>query len=205
MAYIRPGDKLEPVETKPLFEMKPLTRKEKADVFRFLAAQNLSKRGLHPMFEVKLDLASFNHESMSYLNHLSGRRADVLAIGSGYGITIVEVKSSVSDFNTDKKWSDYLKACDVFYFCSDGKTIEHIAQSIKGHEKEKKIGLMVCDLEHMKLEITKPSRRDESLKIPDFVRKQILFKAIVSADVFWGGQYLAMLKPAYSYINKPYA
>lgn len=205
MAYIRPGDKLEPVETKPLFDMKPLTRKEKANAFRFLAAQNLSKRGLHPMFEVKLDLAHFNHESMSYLNYLSGRRADVLAIGSGYGITIVEVKSSVSDFNTDKKWSDYLKVCDVFYFCSDGKTIEHIAQSIKGHEKEKKIGLMVCDLEHMKLKITKSSRHDELLKIPDFVRKQILFKAIVSADVFLGGQYLAMLKPAYSYIDKPYA
>lgn len=189
MAYIRPGDKLEPIETKPLFDMKPLTRKEKADAFRFLAAQNLSKRGLHPMFEVK------------YL----GRRADVLAIGGGYGITIVEVKSCVSDFNTDKKWADYLKVCDVFYFCSDEKTIGHIAQSIKGHEKEKKIGLMACDLEHMRLEITKPSRSDESLKIPELVRQQIMYKAIVSADVFFGGQYLAMLKPAYSYINKPYS
>ena len=205
MAYIRPGDKLEPVETKPLFDMKPLTRKEKADAFRFLAAQNLSKRGLHPMFEVKLDLAPFDPESMSYLNYLSGRRADVLAIGGGYGITIVEVKSSVSDFNTDKKWADYLKVCDVFYFCSDEKTIGHIAQSIKGHEKEKKIGLMACDLEHMRLEITKPSRSDESLIIPDLIRKQIMYKAIVSADVFFGGQYSARIKPAYSYIDKPYA
>lgn len=205
MAYIRPGDKLEPVETKPLFDMKPLTRKEKADVSRFLAAQNLSKRGLHPMFEVKLDLASFNHESMSYLNHLSGRRADVLAIGSGYGITIVEVKSSVSDFNTDKKWSDYLKACDAFYFCSDKKTIEHIEQVIKDHKKEKKIGLMTCDLEKMTLDITKKSRRDESLKIPDLIRKQIMYKMIVSADVFFGGEYSAQTKPAYSYIDKPYA
>lgn len=204
MAYIRPCIKLEPVETKPLFDMKPLTRKEKADAFRFLAAQNLSKRGLHPMFEVKLDLAPFDPESMSYLNYLSGRRADVLAIGGGYGITIVEVKSSVSDFNTDKKWTDYLKVCDVFYFCSDKKTIAHIDQSIKGHEKEKKIGLMACDLEHMRLEITKPSRSDESLTIPDLIRKQIMYKAIVSADVFFGGQYSARIKPAYSYIDKPY-
>ena len=205
MAYIRPNVKLEPLETKLQFDTKPLTRKEKAEAFRFLAAQNLSKRGLHPMFEVKLDLAPFDPESMSYLNYLSGRRADVLAIGGGYGITIVEVKSSVSDFNTDKKGSDYLKVCDAFYFCSDEKTIGHIAQLIKGYEKEKKIGLMACDLEHMKLEITKPSRNDESLKIPELVRRQIMYKAIVSADVFFGGEYSAQTKPAYSYIDKPYA
>ena len=191
IAYIRPNVKLDPLETKLQFDTKPLTRKEKAEAFRFLAAQNLSKRGVHPMFEVKLDLV--------------GRRADVLAIGGGYGITIVEVKSSVSDFNTDKKWADYLKVCDAFYFCSDEKTIGHIAQLIKGYEKEKKIGLMACDLEHMKLEITKPSRNDESLKIPELVRRQIMYKAIVSADVFFGGEYSAQTKPAYSYIDKPYA
>ena len=203
MAYIRSSVK-EPVETKNLFYMKPITRKEKADAFRFLAAQHLSKRGLHPMFEVKLNLAPFDTESMSYLNYLFGRRADVLAISSGYGITIVEVKSSVSDFNTDKKWADYLKVCDAFYFCSDEKTIGHIAQSIKNHEKEKKIGLMTCDLEHMKIKITKPSRYDESLKIPSLIRREIMYKAIVSADVFFAGQYLAKIKPAYSYIGKPY-
>lgn len=205
MAYIRPGDKLEPVETKPLFEMKPLTRKEKADAFRFLAAKNLSKRGLHPFFEVRLDLEPFDVDSMRYVNYLHGRRADVLAIGGGYGITIVEVKSSVSDFNTDKKWSDYLKSCDAFYFCSDKKTIEHIEQVIKDHKKEKKIGLMTCDLEKMTLDITKKSRRDESLKIPDLIRKQIMYKMIVSADVFFGGEYSAQTKPAYSYVDKPYA
>ncbi len=205
MAYIRPGDKLEPVETKPLFEMKPLTRKEKADAFRFLAAKNLSKRGLHPFFEVRLDLEPLDVDSMRYVNYLHGRRADVLAIGTGLGITIVEVKSSVQDFNSDNKWNDYLKTCDAFYFCSDKKTIEHIEQAIKDHKKEKKIGLMTCDLEHMRLEITKPSRRDESLKIPDLIRKQIMYKMIVSADVFFGGEYSAQTKPAYSYIDKPYA
>ena len=205
MAYIRPGDKLELVETKPLFDMKPLTRKEKADAFRFLAAKNLSKRGLHPFFEVRLDLEPFDVDSMRYVNYLHGRRADVLALGSGYGITIVEVKSSISDFNTDKKWNDYLKTCDAFYFCSDKKTIEHIAQAIQGHKNEKKIGLMTCDLEKMTLDITKKSRRDESLKIPDLIRKQIMYKMIVSADVFFGGQYSAKIKPAYSYIDKPYA
>lgn len=204
MAYIRPGDKLEPVETKPLFDMKPLTRKEKADAFRFLAAQNLSKRGLHPMFEVRLDLEPYDTKSFCYLNYLLGRRADILAISCRYEITIVEVKSSIQDFDTDKKYADYLKACDSFYFCSDKKTIDHIAKAIEGHEHEKKIGLMVCDLESMKLEIVKPSRRDISLKIPDLVRKQITYLAMVSADVFYDGQYRARYKPAYSYVDKPY-
>lgn len=206
MAYIRSGVGFEQVETKNLFETKPLTRKEKADAFRFLAAKNLSKRGLHPFFEVRLDLEPFDVDSMRYVNYLHGRRADVLAIGTyGSGITIVEVKSSVQDFNTDDKWNDYLKACDAFYFCSDKKTIEHIEQAIQGHKKEKKIGLMTCDLEKMTLEITKKSRRDESLKIPDLIRKQIMYKMIVSADVFFGGEYSAQTKPAYSYIDKAYA
>ena len=205
MAYIRSKEQIEKTETKPLFSEKPLTRKEKADAFRFLAAQNLSKRGLHPFFEVVLDLSVFDWENMCYLNYLWGRRADVLALGRGFGITIVEVKSSISDFNSDHKWNDYLKACDSFYFCSDKKTIKHISEAIKGHEKEKKIGLMACDLEHMRLEITKPSRSDESLTIPDLIRKQIMYKAIVSADVFFSGQYSARIKPAYSYIDKPYA
>ena len=205
MAFIKSRDMLNPVEPTHLFFEKTLTRLEKAEAFRFLAAQNLSKRGLHPFFEVCLDLEPFDSESMTYLNYLWGRRADVLAIGSGYGITIVEVKSSIPDFCTDNKWINYLKACDSFYFCSDEKTIEHIAQSIKNHEKEKKIGLMACDLEHMKLKITRPSRKDESLKIPELIRKQIMYKAIVSADVFFNGSYSARKKPAYSYIDKPYA
>lgn len=195
---------IEHQESKHLFD-KSLTRKEKAEAFRFLAAKNLSKRGFHPFFEVCLDIAPYDSENFHYLNYLWGRRADILAIKELDEITIVEVKSSVSDFNTDGKWSDYLKACDRFYFCSDAKTIEHIDQSIKGHECQKKIGLMTCDLESMTLRITKPSRSDESLEIPELVRKQIMYKALVSADVFLAGQYSARLKPAYSYIDIPYA
>ena len=204
MAYIRSKQHIENTESKPLFSEKTLTRKEKAEAFRFLAAQNLSKRGLHPFFEVVLNLYVFDWENMCYLNYLLGRRADVLALGRGFGITIVEVKSSVSDFNTDNKWSDYLKACDSFYFCSDEKTIEHIANAINEHEKKKKIGLMVCDLGQMSLEIKKNSRRDQALEMPDFIRRLILYKTLVSADVFFNGQYVARLKPAYSYIDKPY-
>ena len=46
----------------------------------------------------------------------SGRRVDLIAIGSGGEITIVEVKSSRQDFISDRKWQEYLEWADRFYF-----------------------------------------------------------------------------------------
>ena len=47
------------------------------------------------------------------------RRADILALDRTGGFTIVEIKSSRSDFMTDQKWQDYLEFCDRFYFAVD--------------------------------------------------------------------------------------
>ena len=46
----------------------------------------------------------------------NGRRADVIALTPTGQFTIVEIKSSVADFRSDQKWSDYLPFCDFFYF-----------------------------------------------------------------------------------------
>lgn len=46
----------------------------------------------------------------------NGRRADVIALTATGQFTIVEIKSSVADFRSDQKWSDYLPFCDFFYF-----------------------------------------------------------------------------------------
>ena len=46
----------------------------------------------------------------------TGRRADIIAIDNKGTITVVEIKSSVSDFRSDKKWAEYLEFCDRFYF-----------------------------------------------------------------------------------------
>ena len=46
----------------------------------------------------------------------SGRRVDLIAIGSGGEITIVEVKSSRQDFISDRKWQEYPEWADRFYF-----------------------------------------------------------------------------------------
>ena len=46
----------------------------------------------------------------------NGRRADILALSAKGEITIVEVKSSVTDFRTDLKWPDYRDFCDRLLF-----------------------------------------------------------------------------------------
>ncbi len=46
----------------------------------------------------------------------NGRRADVLGLAEDGSILIVEVKSSVADFQSDHKWPDYLEFCDSFHF-----------------------------------------------------------------------------------------
>jgi hypothetical protein len=46
----------------------------------------------------------------------NGRRADLLALGRDGGLLIVEVKSSVADFRSDRKWPDYRQFCDRLAF-----------------------------------------------------------------------------------------
>jgi len=46
----------------------------------------------------------------------NGRRADILALGRGGDLVIVEIKSSVADFRADPKWVQYRDFADRFYF-----------------------------------------------------------------------------------------
>jgi hypothetical protein len=48
----------------------------------------------------------------------SGRRADLVALGGGGGVWIVEIKSSVADLRADQKWSDYRLHCDRLFFAT---------------------------------------------------------------------------------------
>jgi hypothetical protein len=57
---------------------------------------------------------------------LSGRRADLVALGGDGEIWIVEIKSSVEDFRTDQKWTDYRMHCDRLFFA----TAEHVPLDI---------------------------------------------------------------------------
>ena len=46
----------------------------------------------------------------------NGRRADIFALGRGGDLAIIEIKSSVADFRTDRKWVEYRDFADRFYF-----------------------------------------------------------------------------------------
>jgi hypothetical protein len=50
----------------------------------------------------------------------NGRRADVLALGRDGEVVIVEIKSSVADFKSDRKWPQYRAFCDHLYFAVPG-------------------------------------------------------------------------------------
>jgi hypothetical protein len=48
----------------------------------------------------------------------SGRRADLVALGSDGEVWIVEIKSSVADLRADQKWFDYRLHCDRLFFAT---------------------------------------------------------------------------------------
>ena len=55
---------------------------------------------------------------VSELPLASGRRADLVALGRGGEIWIVEIKSSIADFRADQKWMDYRLHCDRLFFAT---------------------------------------------------------------------------------------
>lgn len=67
-----------------------------------------------------------------------GLRADVMALNLGALLTMVECKSSVQDFRSDKKWQSYLQYCDKLYFAMDDPTYQKVKDQIP-----KGVGIMV--------------------------------------------------------------
>jgi hypothetical protein len=55
---------------------------------------------------------------VSELPLVTGRRADVVGLGAGGEIWIVEIKSSIEDFRVDHKWPDYRLSCDRLFFAT---------------------------------------------------------------------------------------
>lgn len=46
----------------------------------------------------------------------NGRRADIMALSPTGTIWIIEIKSSVVDFQVDQKWPEYRDYCDALFF-----------------------------------------------------------------------------------------
>ncbi|MCC5977316.1 MAG: MmcB family DNA repair protein [Salinarimonas sp.] len=68
------------------------------------------QRGVRRLF------ARMQAASVTELVLASGRRADIVVLGRGGEIAIIEIKSSVADFRADRKWQSYRAFCDRFYF-----------------------------------------------------------------------------------------
>lgn len=69
------------------------------------------QRGVMRFLRDERDLCCFPEVPLS-----NGRRADVVALGPKGEIWIVEIKSSLIDFQVDSKWPHYKEFCDRFYF-----------------------------------------------------------------------------------------
>jgi len=65
---------------------------------------------------VRRAMDQLGYASMVEFPLANGRRADVLALGKGGDLVIVEIKSSVADFRADQKWLAYRDFSDRLYF-----------------------------------------------------------------------------------------
>jgi hypothetical protein len=61
-------------------------------------------------------LEQLGYASLLEFSLANGRRADIIALGRGGELAIVEIKSSVADFRADRKWVEYRDFADRFYF-----------------------------------------------------------------------------------------
>ena len=119
-----------------------LSRPETTSVVTRGAARLLHAMGYAPMLEVGLP---------------NGRRADLMALGAKGQFVICEVKSSLEDFRTDRKWGEYLPYCDAFYFA--------VAPEFPRHVLPEGPGLIVADgfggavIEESPVSVLAPARR----------------------------------------------
>ncbi|HYP57122.1 MAG TPA: MmcB family DNA repair protein [Beijerinckia sp.] len=82
-------------------------------------------------------LRRLKFSTVTELPLLSGRRADIVALGNDAAILIVEIKSSIADFRADMKWRDYRAHCDRLYFA--------IPESVPVEIMPEDAGLIIAD------------------------------------------------------------
>ena len=56
----------------------------------------------------------------------SGRRVDVIGLDRRGQVTIVEIKTCLEDFRSDRKWPEYLAFCDRFFFAVPEEFPRHV-------------------------------------------------------------------------------
>ncbi len=69
------------------------------------------QRGVMRMLRQSHDMCCYSEVPLR-----NGRRADILGVGPKGEIWIVEIKSSLIDFQVDRKWPEYREFSDKFFF-----------------------------------------------------------------------------------------
>lgn len=88
-------------------------------------------------------------------------RADVLCINLAGELVLVEIKSSLSDYTSDKKWHKYLEYCNKMYFCFPPSLYQRIdASQIKAN----KVGVLELDQTTGYLRCVYPAKRKSMKK-----------------------------------------
>lgn len=72
------------------------------------------------------------------------RRADMLAVNMKSEVVLAEIKSSVEDFTTDRKWQTYLDYADKMYFIFSQDTFDRLkARDLLNDIKDEGVGILV--------------------------------------------------------------
>ncbi len=61
-------------------------------------------------------LEELGYATLTEFTLRSGRRVDVIGLDGAGQVLVVEIKTSVEDYRSDRKWPEYLDYCDLFYF-----------------------------------------------------------------------------------------
>lgn len=73
----------------------------------------------------------------------NGRRVDILALDRKGQSLIVEVKSSLADYQCDNKWQEYLAYCEEFYFAVDADFPRHVLDA--PYALPEIVGIIIAD------------------------------------------------------------
>jgi len=96
-------------------------------------------------------LLNAGHMSIPEFQLASGRRADILSIDRAGMIWIIEIKSSLADFQVDHKWPQYWDYCDQLFFARPLELDENIFPQ--------ETGLIVADAFGAEISRTSPVQK----------------------------------------------
>ena len=113
-------------------------------------------------------LSSNGYKVLSEFALPNKKRVDIIAINLKKEIIIVEVKSNKKSLKYDKKWKNYLKYCNYFYFATNEK--------LKEFHFSKNIGVIQNNSNTAKI-----IKKSKYQKLSENKKKELIFRIALSA------------------------